>query len=287
MGDELTENVWEGEDEIILAGGDQSAEEYESAFDNDEMGSKEFQPETNLSNKKLKRKAKFDTFKSKKLRATTEEIVSTASVQTVGSSQLTVQAMMDLLEQNATHEHGISSFGPSNFFYPDFDDISSVQLPKVPCPFVRALSVSLPSYRKIILNINNYGSDDFGCPIILIICASAIRCTKIIRSISSKIPKCKIAKLFAKHMKIDDQMDFLSKSYYPIAIGTPNRISSLIEVGALSFRKLKVVLLDVTPDSKSFCLCSLPDTKKDLYKLLANEVTSEKGHLKISCVRDV
>ena len=52
--------------------------------------------------------------------------------------------------------------------------------------------------------------------------------------------KCKIAKLFAKHFKVQDQIDLLSKQYFPVAVGTPNRLSKLIELGALSLSRVKV-----------------------------------------------
>lgn len=53
--------------------------------------------------------------------------------------------------------------------------------------------------------------------------------------------KCKIAKLFAKHFKVQDQIDLLSKQYFPVAVGTPNRLSKLIELGALSLSRVKVI----------------------------------------------
>ena len=52
--------------------------------------------------------------------------------------------------------------------------------------------------------------------------------------------KCKIAKLFAKHFKVQDQIDLLSKQYFPVAVGTPNRLSKLVELGALSLSAVKV-----------------------------------------------
>ena len=52
--------------------------------------------------------------------------------------------------------------------------------------------------------------------------------------------KCKIAKLFAKHFKVQDQIDLLSKQYFPVAVGTPNRLAKLVELGALSLSRVKV-----------------------------------------------
>ena len=116
-------------------------------------------------------------------------------------------------------------------------------------------------------------------------CASALRCTEIVKSVSGKIPNCKIAKLFAKHIKTEEQMDLLSKAYYPIAIGTPNRVNKLIEMGALSLRKTKIFLADVTPDVKNATLLTSKDVKEDFFKLLVNDVCQEKAHLKIALTR--
>lgn len=52
--------------------------------------------------------------------------------------------------------------------------------------------------------------------------------------------KCKIAKLFAKHFKVQEQIELLSKQYFPVAVGTPNRLSKLVELGALSLSRVKV-----------------------------------------------
>ena len=59
--------------------------------------------------------------------------------------------------------------------------------------------------------------------------------------------KCKIAKLFAKHFKVQDQIDLLSKQYFPVAVGTPNRLAKLVELGALSLSRVKVI-------SQFFCV---------------------------------
>jgi hypothetical protein len=67
---------------------------------------------------------------------------------------------------------------------------------KKPCPFVRALSNSLPAYKKLLVDeVDEKTSEDFGCPVVLVVCSSAIRATAIIKSMSAKLIKCKIAKV--------------------------------------------------------------------------------------------
>jgi superfamily II DNA/RNA helicase len=63
---------------------------------------------------------------------------------------------------------------------------------------------------------------------VLIVCPSAERAIVIIPQLKSV---AKIGKLFARHIKINDQIDALKKSTFPISVGTPNRILKLIEAG--------------------------------------------------------
>lgn len=42
---------------------------------------------------------------------------------------------------------------------------------------------------------------------------------------------CRIAKLFAKHFKIEEQEAFLRKEQARIVVGTPNRLEKLIDTG--------------------------------------------------------
>lgn len=44
--------------------------------------------------------------------------------------------------------------------------------------------------------------------------------------------QAKVLKLFAKHIKVDDQIKSLSKGVTHIAVGTPGRICALIEKGS-------------------------------------------------------
>lgn len=66
-----------------------------------------------------------------------------------------------------------------------------------------------------------------GSPSVLVLTSSAIRAVTVTRLLR-KVGNSKICKLFAKHMKIKDQVDVLRKDKFPIAVGTPNRVLKLI-----------------------------------------------------------
>jgi hypothetical protein len=237
------------DDEGAESGGDQSDEE-----DVDNRKKEE---------KKLKRKQKFAVMKEKKR----QKLETSDNDENLDQLQLSTDEMITALLQHmpesfiATSKHSGNEFELSDFFSPILPSATE-SLTKAPNPFIRALSVGLPNYKKLLLgSSNNSGkkgtkednktstltSNDYGCPVVLIICASANRATEIVKSISARLIKCKIGKLFAKHFKITEQIELLSKEIYPVCIGTPNRLNKLIEMGALHLSKVKAVLIDSTP----------------------------------------
>ena len=293
MGDAIAENYWEGEDQVDLAVNYHSDDEF--VEEGDDSGAEGAEPV--VDDKTSKKRKKFEALKEKK-KAKLSELANEekdGNGKAVKGKQkrpkaFTVEEQIDLIEScrpgNIRNQDNLN-FEDSDFVFPDLEEgsVTKSEKGKKICPFVRALSANLEGYKKTLLN-NNAPKDDFGCPVLLVLCSSAIRATQIIKSISAKLIKCKIAKLFAKHFKVEEQMEMLSKEYYPIALGTPNRVSKLIELGALSLRRTAMVLVDVTPDSKSFTILTLNEVKNDFYKLLYTQVLPEKSHLKIALIRD-
>lgn len=87
-----------------------------------------------------------------------------------------------------------------------------------------------------------------------------------------------IAKLFARHMKRSEQAALLqSKTPTPVAVGTPGRIEALLSAqdeentAPLDGRQVRYVVLDASwKDAKQFSLLDSPDTKRDVFSLLAH-----------------
>jgi protein CMS1 len=288
MGDAIESDVWEGENEIDLAQNYKSDEEFEdqdSGSDNDVSAP--------VPNEKLnKKRKKFEAMKlKKKLKLESGDIQDTTENIGDTKTQLVAKTPEEMLQLVEIHKpRNISSSDGVELSIIDFCEVSlpesattKSEKNKAVCPFVRALSVNMPSYKKLLLN-NSGKKDDFGCPLLLILCSSAIRATQIIKSMSAKLIKCKIAKLFAKHFKVEEQMEMLSKGSYNVALGTPNRVKRLIEVGALSLRRVSLVLVDVLPDAKTFNILTLNEVKDDFYKLLYHHILPEKAHLKLALI---
>jgi hypothetical protein len=133
-------------------------------------------------------------------------------------------------------------------------------------------------------------------PMVLIISLSARRCVELQKHLSFlKLP---VAKLFAKHMNVEDQVQMLKggKSVgkgggkgksagkcYGIGVGTPGRLLALlrhgnngaVNSGALRLNHTEVIIIDCNEDSKGFTVCTLKDTSKELMDFMKEGVVSE------------
>merc|ERR1712159_796368 len=84
----------------------------------------------------------------------------------------------------------------------------------------RYLRCVLPSWKKDFKKNNKKISAELrNSPRVIIICSSAIRAVEVMKFLSEF--RVSVAKLFAKHLKVKDQVEML-KNYHPIAVGTPN-----------------------------------------------------------------
>ncbi|XP_057958815.1 protein CMS1 [Malania oleifera] len=127
------------------------------------------------------------------------------------------------------------------------------------------------------------GKIESGSPVILIISASASRSLELLRGFRPLTKECPAAKLFSKHMKVEDQVSLL-KNRVNIAGGTPTRIKKLIDIEALGLSRLAVVVLDTHVDVKGYSLFTLPQVREefwDLYRNCFHERVTQ-GDLRIS-----
>ncbi|CAI5655587.1 unnamed protein product [Oreochromis niloticus] len=80
--------------------------------------------------------------------------------------------------------------------------------------------------------------------VLLVVCSSALRTIELIKQLTSFKGEAKAVKLFAKHIKIEEQVKLLQKGISHIGVGTPGRISALIEREGLSLQALRYLVLD-------------------------------------------
>ncbi|WBW72165.1 U3-containing 90S preribosome complex subunit Cms1 [Schizosaccharomyces osmophilus] len=113
--------------------------------------------------------------------------------------------------------------------------------------------------------------DSNGSPTTLIFCLSALRALDIVKALRKlQTEEFKITKLFGKHIKLDEHIEYCKNNKIGIAVGTPQRILQLTN-GNLNFDHLKFVILDYTfTDKKSYNLISNNDCKKPVMEFLTH-----------------
>lgn len=129
------------------------------------------------------------------------------------------------------------------------------------------------SWKDLCKNHLEAGKVEPGHPALIVISSSALRSLELLRELRLFTKECPAAKLFSKHMKIEEQVSFL-KNRVNIACGTPNRIKKLIDMEALGLSRLAVVVLDMQMDVKGYSLLTLPQVREevwDLYKSYFHE----------------
>lgn len=110
------------------------------------------------------------------------------------------------------------------------------------------------------------GNIEPGNPSLVVVSLSAVRSLEVHRALRPLTRECPAAKLFSKHIKIEEQVSFL-KNRVNIACGTPSRIKKLIDMEALGLTRLKVIVLDMHTDVKGFSLFSLPQIRDEFWDL--------------------
>ncbi|EDU50294.1 hypothetical protein L13192_08142 [Pyrenophora tritici-repentis] len=113
-----------------------------------------------------------------------------------------------------------------------------------------------------------------GAPHTIVVTVSGIRAADVCRSLKSGLPKQgvkapNVAKLFAKHLKLPDQIAHLKRSKVDYGVGTPDRLTALLQDGALSTVNLKRVVVDVSYiDQKKRGILDMKDLHEAVIKLL-------------------
>ena len=80
------------------------------------------------------------------------------------------------------------------------------------------------------------------------------------------IEKVKVAKLYSRHFKVRQQVEYLERIPVQIAVGTPHRILTLIERGVLSLERCKHVMVDMSLNVKKMNLFDMKDTSMPFFR---------------------
>ncbi|CAN2390038.1 U3-containing 90S pre-ribosomal complex subunit, partial [Pristimantis euphronides] len=121
--------------------------------------------------------------------------------------------------------------------------------------------------------------------LLLIVCSSAHRALELIKLTNTFRGDTKIMKLFAKHIKIKDQVNWLENNVTHLAVGTPARIKALIEQDGLGLQSLKYLILDWNwRDQKLRRMVDIPEVKTEVAELLESGLVAacREGSVKIA-----
>ncbi|KAI0894395.1 U3-containing 90S pre-ribosomal complex subunit-domain containing protein [Annulohypoxylon nitens] len=140
---------------------------------------------------------------------------------------------------------------------------------------------NLPSFLEKFADPKKLGEapKQNGSPHTLIVTGAGLRAADLVRSVRKYQTKNNtIAKLFAKHIKVEESVQFLEKHRTGIAVGTPVRLSDLVEKSALKLDKLERLVVDASHiDQKKRGVMDMKETMLPLARWLARHEFKEKG----------
>ncbi|QUC19847.1 uncharacterized protein UV8b_04088 [Ustilaginoidea virens] len=115
-------------------------------------------------------------------------------------------------------------------------------------------------------------------PHTLIVAGAGLRAADVVRAVRKfSTEESTVAKLFAKHIKVEEQITFLKNRKTGIGVGTPARLNELIDIGALSLDHLERVVVDASHvDQKKRGIMDMKDTLMPLATFLTRPELKER-----------
>ncbi|XP_071506863.1 protein CMSS1-like [Diadema antillarum] len=144
------------------------------------------------------------------------------------------------------------------------------------------LNGTIPDWSAVVKKEQESKKPNKSC-VLLLLTSSGKRAVDLMRDAASFRGKCVTAKLFAKHIKIAEQEKFLASHRVQFAVGTPHRVSCLLESGAVTLDDTKYVILDWNwRDAKLRRFVDIPELKRDLFELLRKHLipAASRGKVK-------
>ncbi|RDL36058.1 Uncharacterized protein BP5553_06670 [Venustampulla echinocandica] len=117
-----------------------------------------------------------------------------------------------------------------------------------------------------------------GAPHTIIVTAAGLRAADIARAVRKFQTKdAAVAKLFAKHIKLQDSIKFLKSTRTGIAVGTPTRLKDLMDEGALAVDRLERIVIDASHiDIKKRGVLDMKETQVPLIAWLGQSEFKER-----------
>ncbi|KLU83246.1 hypothetical protein MAPG_02311 [Magnaporthiopsis poae ATCC 64411] len=119
---------------------------------------------------------------------------------------------------------------------------------------------------------------DKGAPHTIVVAGAGLRAADLTRALRKYQKKGNtVAKLFAKHIKMEEAVSFLQKNHTGVAVGTPVRLMDLLDNGALSVKNLKRIVVDASHiDQKKRGVMDMRETALPLARWLTRPEFKER-----------
>ncbi|KAI5801704.1 U3-containing 90S pre-ribosomal complex subunit-domain containing protein [Peziza echinospora] len=112
-----------------------------------------------------------------------------------------------------------------------------------------------------------------ACPHTFVVTAAALRAADVNRALKKfQSKESHVAKLFAKHIKLKESIEFCQQTKIGMGVGTPGRILDLIKEDALSLDEVVRIVIDASHiDQKKRTIFEIKETQKGIMDLLSHE----------------
>ncbi|KAI9863004.1 MAG: hypothetical protein M1824_000690 [Vezdaea acicularis] len=147
-------------------------------------------------------------------------------------------------------------------------DTSSWEKPRDLANFSAFLERFTPG--KVPLEVLTTTPKENGSPHTLVITCAGLRAADLTRALRKFQTKdATVAKLFAKHIKLKDAVQYVKRARIGIAVGTPQRLADLHQNGALTLSNLRRIVVDASyVDQKRRGIMDMKETLTPLLTFL-------------------
>ncbi|KAI0384376.1 U3-containing 90S pre-ribosomal complex subunit-domain containing protein [Hypomontagnella monticulosa] len=119
--------------------------------------------------------------------------------------------------------------------------------------------------------------DKKGAPYCIVVVASARRACLVLNTLRDKDNPLHMAKLFAKHLKLEDTVNHLKTHHVDVGVGTPARLLALTECGALDVSLLRCIVIHASwPNRKDLYMMDMMETFMPMARWLAHPKIRER-----------
>jgi hypothetical protein len=121
----------------------------------------------------------------------------------------------------------------------------------------------LPNWKKVFGWKNGAAARPRASPELILVASSARRAADLLKPLA--VFNTRAAKLFAKHLSVEEQATILAGPPVTLAVGTPHRIARLLADGHLKLDRCAVLLFDTRPDMKGYSILNHPNLVGDAF----------------------